>query len=128
VPLFSVPTRGARSRPWTALSRSSRCGTGLPDLRTHDYRRHVTTSLFAALDVATGKVISATHRRHRSNEFRNFLECIDREVPEELDVHLVLDNYVTHKSQLIHHWLLQHPRFHLHFTPTYSSWLNQGER
>jgi transposase len=101
---------------------------GLPELRTHDYRRHGTTSLFAALDVATGKVIGATHRRHRSAEFRSFLDRIDREVPAELDVHLVLDNYATHKTQLIHRWLLQHPRFHLHFTPTYSSWINQVER
>jgi transposase len=101
---------------------------GLPELRTHDYRRHGTTSLFAALDVATGKVIGATHRRHRSAEFRSFLDRIDREVPAELDVHLVLDNYATHKTQLIHRWLLQHPRFHLHFTPTDSSWINQVER
>jgi transposase len=75
---------------------------GLPELRTHDYRRHDTTSLFAAFDVATGKVIGATHRRHRSAEFRSFLDRIDREVPAELDVHLVLDNYATHKTQLIH--------------------------
>jgi transposase len=101
---------------------------GLPELRTHDYRRYGTTSLFAALDVATGKVIGATHRRHRSTEFRSFLDRIDREVPADLDVHLVLDNYATHKTQLIHRWLLQHPRFHLHFTPTYSSWINQVER
>ncbi len=101
---------------------------GTPQLRTHDYRRHGTTSLFAALDVATGKVIGETHRRHRSIEFRSFLDCIDQEVPADLDVHLVLDNYGTHKTPLIQRWLLRHPRFQLHFTPTYSSWINQVER
>ena len=101
---------------------------GTPELRTHDYRRHGTTSLFAALDVATGKVIGETHRRHRSIEFRGFLDRIDAEVPADLDVHLVLDNYGTHKTPLIQRWLLRHPRFHLHFTPTYSSWINQVER
>jgi transposase len=101
---------------------------GIPERRTHDYRRHGTTSLFAALDVATGKVIGETHRRHRATEFRSFLDRIDREVPADLDVHLVLDNYGTHKTPLIHRWLLRHPRFQLHFTPTYSSWINQVER
>ncbi len=101
---------------------------GMVELHTHDYRRHGTTSLFAALDVATGKVIGETHRRHRTTEFRSFLDRIDREVPADLDVHLVLDNYGTHKTPLIHRWLLRHPRFHLHFTPTYSSWINQVER
>src|SRR5712691_9604804 len=98
---------------------------GTPERRTHAYRRHGTTSLFAALDVATGKVIGETHRRHRSIEFRSFLDCIDQEVPADLDVHLVLDNYGTHKTPLIQRWLLRHQRFHLHFTPTYSSWINQ---
>ena len=84
--------------------------------------------MFAALDVATGKVIGELHRRHRSTEFRKFLDRIDAEVPTDLDVHLVLDNYTTHKTPLIHRWLLRHPRFHLHFTPTYSSWINQVER
>jgi len=101
---------------------------GMPELRTHDYRRHGTTSLFAALDLASGKVIGELHRRHRSTEFRNFLDRIDKEVPDVLDVHLVLDNYSTHKTPLIHRWLLRHPRFHLHFTPTYASWINQVER
>lgn len=101
---------------------------GTPELRTHDYRRHGTTSLFAALDVATGKVIGEMHRRHRAVEFRSFLDRIDKEVPADLEVHLVLDNYGTHKTPLIHRWLLRHPRFHLHFTPTYSSWINQVER
>lgn len=101
---------------------------GQAERRTHDYRRHGTTSLFAALDVATGKVIGETHRRHRATEFRSFLQRIDDEVPADLDIHLVLDNYGTHKTPLIQRWLLRHPRFHLHFTPTYSSWINQVER
>jgi transposase len=101
---------------------------GQPERQTHDYRRHGTTSLFAALDVATGKVIGEVHRRHRAIEFRAFLDRIDHEVPEELDVHLVLDNLSTHKTPTIKRWLLQRPRFHLHFTPTYSSWINQVER
>jgi transposase len=103
-------------------------GPGIAERRTHDYRRHGTTSLFAALDVASGKVIGELHRRHRSTEFRSFLDRIDREVPTGLDVHLVLDNYGTHKTPLIQRWLLRHPRFHVHFTPTYSSWINQVER
>jgi len=101
---------------------------GLPERRTHDYRRHGTTSLFAALDVATGTVIGETHRRHRSIAFRSFLDPIHREVPMELEVHLVLDNYGTHKTPLVKRWLLRHPRFHVHFTPTSSSWINQVER
>src|SRR5713101_3148058 len=101
---------------------------GQAERRTYDYKRHGTTSLFAALDVASGKVIGELHRRHRSTEFRKFLDRIDAEVPHELEVHLVLDTYGTHKTPLIHRWLLRHPRFHLHFTPTYSSWLNLVER
>ena len=101
---------------------------GQAERRTHDYKRHGTTSLFAALDVATGKVIGELHRRHRSTEFRKFLDRIDAEVPPDLDLHLILDNYGTHKTPLIQRWLLRHPRFHLHFTPTYSSWINQVER
>ena len=101
---------------------------GLPERRTHDYRRHGITSLFAAFDIATGSVIGETHRQHRSIEFKGFLDRIDSEVPDDLDVHLVLDNYGTHKTPLIHRWLLRHPRFHVHFTPTYSSWINQVER
>jgi len=99
-----------------------------PARRTHDYVRHGTTSLFAALDVVSGKVISATHRRHRHQEFLKFLRTIDRSVPAGLDVHLVCDNYGTHKTPEIKRWLLRHPRFHLHLTPTYSSWLNLVER
>jgi transposase len=101
---------------------------GQVERHTHDYRRHGTTSLFAALDIATGKVIGELHRRHRSAEFRRFLDHIDREVPEDLDVHLILDNYGTHRTPLIQRWLVQRPRFHVHFTPTYSSWINQVER
>lgn len=96
--------------------------------RTADYRRHGTISLFAALDVATGAVITDTRRRHRAKEFRAFLERIDTEVPDALDVHLVMDNLSTHKSPIVRRWLAAHPRFHAHFTPTYGSWLNQVER
>lgn len=101
---------------------------GQPESGTHDYKRHGTTSLFAALDVATGQVVGRCFRRHRSVEFRRFLDVIETNVPPELDVHLVLDNYGTHKTALIHRWLVQHPRFHLHFTPTSASWLNLVER
>src|ERR1019366_9216176 len=101
---------------------------GTPERRSHDYVRHGTTSLFAALDMATGKVIGSLHRRHRASEFKKFLIRIDEEVPDSLDVHLILDNYSTHKTPDIHRWLLRHPRFHLHFTPTSGSWLNMVER
>jgi transposase len=101
---------------------------GLPERRTHDYVRSGTTTLFAALDVASGQVIGSLHRRHRALEFRKFLTKIDTEVPDELDVHLVCDNLATHKTPAIARWLAAHPRFHLHFTPTSSSWLNQVER
>jgi transposase len=99
-----------------------------PARRTHDYLRNGTTSLFAALDVASSTVISATHRRHRHQEFLKFLRTIDRNLPAGLDVHLICDNYGTHKTPEIKRWLLRHPRFHLHLTPTYSSWLNLVER
>ena len=101
---------------------------GMPEKRTHDYVRHGTTSLFAAFNTADGTVISSIHRRHRAIEFRKFLAKIDAAVPEHLDVHLVCDNYSTHKSPSIVTWMEKHPRFHLHFTPTYSSWINQVER
>jgi transposase len=101
---------------------------GTPERRTHDDVRHGVTSLFAALDVATGQVIGSLHRRHRSTEFRRFLTKLDKEVPEDLEVHLVCDNYATHKTDTIQRWLAAHPRFHLHFVPTSSSWLNQVER
>ena len=101
---------------------------GMPEKRTHDYVRHGTTSLFAAFNTADGTVISSLHRRHRTIEFKKFLTKIDAEVPAELDVHLVCDNYGTHKSPAIKKWLAAHPRFHVHYTPTYSSWINQVER
>ena len=101
---------------------------GIPERQTHDYHRHGTTTLFAALDIGSGKVIGDLHRRHRSTEFLSFLQRIDAEVPADLDVHLVLDNYGTHKTPSVPRWLLRHPRFQLHFTPTYSSWINQVER
>jgi transposase len=99
-----------------------------PERQTHTYVRHGTTSLFAALDVATGRVIGQCRRRHRSTEFVKFLNQIDESVPEDLDVHVILDNLQTHKTPAAHRWFLRHPRFHVHFTPTYSSWLNQVER
>jgi transposase len=101
---------------------------GTPERRTHDYLRHGTTTLFAALVVATGKVIGRLHRRHRAVEFLKFLNVIDAETPADLDLHLVLDNYSTHKTPAIQRWLVRHPRFHLHFTPTSGSWLNLVER
>ena len=101
---------------------------GMPEKRTHDYVRHGTTSLFAALNIVDGTVISSLHRRHRAVEFKKFLIKIDTEVPADLDVHLICDNYSTHKAPTIVAWLEKHPRFHLHFTPTYSSWINQVER
>jgi transposase len=101
---------------------------GTPARATHDYKRHGTSSLFAALEVATGKVIGSLHARHRAVEFKKFLQLLDREVPAELDVHLILDNYATHKTPAIKRWLAAHPRFQLHFTPTGASWLNLVER
>jgi transposase-like protein/transposase len=101
---------------------------GMPERRSHDYVRHGTTSLFAAFNIADGTVISSLHRRHRAAEFRKFLVRIDKAVPAELDVHLVCDNLATHKTAVIQDWLARHPRFHLHFTPTGSSWINQVER
>ena len=101
---------------------------GQIERRTHDYKRHGTTSLFAAFDVASGRVLGQLHRRHRSREFRKFLDAIESNVPRELDLHLILDNYGTHKTQLIRRWLAKRPRFHLHFTPTSASWLNLVER
>jgi transposase len=99
-----------------------------PQRQTHTYIRHGTSSLFAALDVAAGHVHASLQRRHRAAEFKKFLTQLDREVPAELDVHLILDNYATHKTPEIRRWLVRHPRFHLHFTPTSSSWLNLVER
>ena len=115
---------------WTAIVRGQRRSPARPNAerRTHDYRRHGTTSLFAALDVKTGTVIAETHRRHRAVEFRKFLDRLDDSVPLDLDVHLVMDNYGTHKTPLIWGWFAKRPRFHVHFTPTYASWLNLIEQ
>jgi len=101
---------------------------GQVERRTHDSQRHGTTSLFAALNVRTGQVIGQLHQRQRSREFRRFLDTIAASVPAQLDVHLILDNYGTHKTALIRRWLLKRPRFHVHFTPTSASWLNLVER
>jgi transposase len=99
-----------------------------PARRTHDYVRNGTTSLFAAFDLASGSVIAQPYRQHRHQEFLKFLKVIDKAVPKDLDLHLVLDNYATHKTPEIKAWLLKHPRFRLHFTPTSSSWMNLVER
>ncbi len=101
---------------------------GAPERRSHDYQRHGTTTLFAALDTKTGEVIGEMHRRHRATEFKAFLATIDDKITPGLDVHVVCDNYGTHKSPVVQRWLRAHPRFHMHFTPTYASWLNLVER
>lgn len=114
-----------------ALDRTQRSlplNYGTPETRTHDYRRYGTTTLFAALDVATGEVIGKIKRRHRGIDFISFLRHIDRVVPEELEIHMILDNYGTHKTAKVKQWLLRHPRFHCLFTPTCSSWINLVER
>ena len=101
---------------------------GTPARAPHDYKRNGTSSLFAALEFASGKVIRSLHARHRAIEFKKFLQKIDREVPADLDIHMILDNYSTHKTPQIQRWLAAHPRFHLHFTPTSASWINLVER
>ena len=101
---------------------------GLPERRTHDYLRHGTTTLFAALDIATGKVIGQLHRRHRATEFLKFLAVLDHSIPADTPVHVVMDNYGTHKTPAVKRWFARHPRFHPHFTPTSASWINQIER
>jgi transposase len=101
---------------------------GQVERRSHDYTRHGTTTLFAALDAKSGEVIGEFHQRHRAREFRKFLDTIDAAVPRALDLHLIVDNASTHKTPLIHRWLMRHPRFHIHFTPTGSSWINLVER
>ena len=105
-----------------------RLAPGMAERRTHDYTRHGTTRLFAALDLATGHVIGQLHRRHRSKEFLAFLRTVDANVPAELAVHLILDNYGTHKTPSVKAWLARHRRFRLHFTPASASWLNLVER
>lgn len=101
---------------------------GMPEKRTHDYVRHGIASLFAALDIASGNVVGKCYMRHRHQEFLKFLRLIDSQVPPELDVHLILDNYGTHKHPRVRGWFAKHPRYHIHFTPTGASWLNQVER
>ena len=101
---------------------------GVPERRTHNYMRHGTTSLFAALDVASGFVIGKCYKRHRAIEFLDFLKQIDRSVPDDLDIHIVMDNYATHKTPTIKAWLARRPHYHVHFTPTSASWINQIER
>lgn len=102
-------------------------GLGYPEGVTHDYTRHGTTTLFAALDVATGKVLAQCKPRHRHQEFLQFLRHIEANVPPDMDIHLIADNYTTHKHAKVRQWLANRPRFHIHFTPTYASWLNQVE-
>src|SRR5947199_7787065 len=101
---------------------------GMPKQRTHDYARNGVTSLFAAFNIADGTVVTEIRRRHRAVEYKQFLTAIDKAVPAELDVHIVCDNLATHKTPAIKAWLARHPRFHIHFTPTGSSWINQVER
>jgi len=111
-----------RSQPMLPLQ------PGQAERRTNTYRRHGTTSLFAALDIATGNVIGKCYKQHRAQEFRKFLNEVEHSVPERLDVHVVMDNLATHSTPMIQRWFARRPRFHAHFTPTYSSWLNQVER
>jgi transposase len=101
---------------------------GVPERRTHSYVRHGTTSLFAALDIASGFVIGKCYKRHRATEFLDFLKQIDAQVPPDLDVHIIMDNYATHKTALVRAWLARRPHYHVHFTPTSASWINQVER
>lgn len=129
----SRPPAGTIKRPLTiqALDRSQPVlpmMLGMPERRTHDYLRHSITNLFAAFNIADGTVIGELHRRHRAIEFKKFLVTIDKAVPAGLDVHLVCDNYATHNTPEIKTWLGRHPRFHVHFTPTGSSWINQVVR
>jgi transposase len=125
--MFSVDEKSQiqaldRTQPGLPMKKG-RAGT-----MTHDYKRNGTTTLFAALNVATGRVIGQCMKRHRHQEWLKFLRTIDRATPQRLDVHLIADNYATHKHAKVKAWLKRHPRFHMHFTPTSSSWLNQVER
>ncbi|MGB3685726.1 MAG: IS630 family transposase [Ornithinimicrobium sp.] len=119
--------KSPRCKLWTGPSRRCRWSRAAATM-THDYKRNGTTTLFAALDLLTGKVIGSCLPKHPHSEFLTFLKTIDREVPAGLQVHLILDNYSTHKHPSVHAWLTKHPRFQLHFTPTSSSWLNLVER
>lgn len=114
-------------KPWIAPNRCFRWGSVMLRGVTHDYERHGTTTLFAALDIATGRVLSQCKQRHRPQEYLGFLKRVDENVPQSLEVHLVVDNDSTHKHPKVKRWLLAHPRWHVHYTPTYSSGLNQVE-
>ena len=129
-PSCFVSTRRARLKLWSAASPSCHLRPGLPERQTHDYVRHGTLSLLAAYDAATGRVLGRCHQHHRHQEFLAFLEGIDAEFRDDghSQLHLIIDNYATHKTPKVHRWLLRRPRFHLHFTPTGSSWLNMVER
>jgi len=120
--------KNRRSKLWTRSQPVLPMRPGQAERRSHDYRRHGTTSLFAALDAQTGKVVGKLHRRHRSREFRKFLDRIEAAAPTGLEVHLILDNYSTHKTALIRRWLAKRPHYHVHFTPTGASWINMVER
>ncbi len=124
----SVWMRRPRSRRSTARKSILPLREGVPERQTHNYRRNGATDLFAALNVAEGTVIGECHKRHRAKEFLAFLRTLDRSTPPELDLHLTLDNLATHKTARVKRWVLRHPRFHFHFVPTSSSWLNQVER
>jgi DDE superfamily endonuclease len=128
MPSCSALTKRAACKPWSEPLRSCRCGPGIPSRQTHDYRRNGTTTLFAALNTLTGKVIERCLPRHRHGEFLEFLEHIDHSVPAKLDIHIIMDNYATHKHPAVKDWFARHPRYHTHFTPTSSSWLNAVER
>ena len=125
----SGPDKAVTRRDYrTSRVRQARRSDGTPERATHDYERHGTSSLYAALNLQSGEVIGSLHQRHRAIEFLKFLKRIDENVPAHLDVHLVLDNASSHKTPKIRRWLAAHPRFHLHFTPTSSSWINLVER
>src|SRR6266536_1908299 len=124
---FCAWMKRARSKPWNGRSRCLPMGLGYVEGVTHDYRRHGTTTLFAALDTAKGTVITQCRRRHRHQEYLNFLRQIEKNVPPDLNVHLIADNYAIHKHPRVKRWFAARPRFQVHFTPTYASWLNQVE-
>jgi transposase len=128
MPSCSAWTRNRRFRRWIARHRCCRCDPAQVERRVLDYRRHGTSTLFAALNVKTSALITQFHQRHRATEFRQFLDAVDAAVPRHLDVHLIMDNYGTHKTPLIRNWFAKRPRFYVHFTPTYGSWLNLVER
>jgi transposase len=124
----SAATRRVSARRWKRTQRGLPLKKGYSRTQTHDYIRHGTITLFAALSYLEGKIISRTEESHTHLEWLRFLKQIDRETPKELDVHLIVDNYATHKHPVVRHWLSRHPRFYTHFTPTSSSWLNLVER